>query len=120
MTRRVRVAPLLLGALGLAALAGGGAAHAQESAQTTPVSATTESPRQRKPVSDKPKIVDFAAVRRALAEAKRPLQAKLAETQLEDRFGHLLIPQKLRRDRFLKALIDQQEYRDWRAQRDAT
>lgn len=41
-----------------------------------------------------------------------------ALTQLEDRFGHLLIPQKLRRDRFLKALIGQQEYKDWRAQRD--
>ena len=41
-----------------------------------------------------------------------------ALTQLEDRFGHLLIPQKLRRDRFLKVLIDQQEYKDWRAERD--
>ena len=41
-----------------------------------------------------------------------------ALTQLEDRFGHLLIPQKLRRDRFLKVLIDQQEYKDWRAGRD--
>ncbi len=38
---------------------------------------------------------------------------------LEDRFGHLLIPQKLRRDRFLRVLIDQQEYKDWRAARDA-
>ncbi len=42
-----------------------------------------------------------------------------AMTELEDRFGHLLIPQTLRRDRFLKALIDQQEYKDWRAARDA-
>ena len=42
-----------------------------------------------------------------------------AMTQLEDRFDHLLIPQTLRRDRFLKVLIDQQEYKDWRAQRDA-
>ena len=42
-----------------------------------------------------------------------------AMTQLEDRFDHLLIPQKLRRDRFLKVLIDQQEYKDWRAGRDA-
>jgi hypothetical protein len=41
-----------------------------------------------------------------------------AMTQLEDRFGHLLIPQTLRRDRFLKVLIDQQEYKDWRAERD--
>ena len=41
-----------------------------------------------------------------------------AMTQLEERFGHLLIPQKLRRDRFLKVLIDQQEYKDWREQRD--
>lgn len=42
-----------------------------------------------------------------------------AMTQLEDRFEYLLIPQKLRRDRFLKVLIDQQEYKDWRAERDA-
>ena len=42
-----------------------------------------------------------------------------ALTELEDRFGHLLIPQQLQRDRFLKALIDQQEYKDWRAARDA-
>jgi tetratricopeptide (TPR) repeat protein len=41
-----------------------------------------------------------------------------AMTQLEDRFGYLLIPQKLRRDRFLKVLADQQEYQDWRAERD--
>ena len=41
-----------------------------------------------------------------------------ALTQLEDRFGHLLIPQTLRRDRFLKVLIEQQEYKDWRAARD--
>jgi len=41
-----------------------------------------------------------------------------ALTQLEDRFGYLLIPQKLQRDRFLKTLIDQQEYKDWRASRD--
>jgi hypothetical protein len=41
-----------------------------------------------------------------------------ALTALEERFGHLLIPQKLQRDRFLKILIDQQEYKDWRAARD--
>jgi len=41
-----------------------------------------------------------------------------AMTQLEDRFEYLLIPQKLRRDRFLKVLIDQEEYKDWRAGRD--
>lgn len=41
-----------------------------------------------------------------------------ALSQLEDRFGKLLIPQKLRRDRFLKVLIDQPEYKDWRAARD--
>lgn len=40
-------------------------------------------------------------------------------TALEERFGHLLIPQTLRRDRFLKVLIDQPAYRDWRAARDA-
>ena len=38
---------------------------------------------------------------------------------LEDRCGHRLIPQKLRRDRFLRVLIDKQEYKDWRAARDA-
>ena len=42
-----------------------------------------------------------------------------ALTELEDRFGHLLIPQQLRRDPFLRVLIDQQEYKDWRAARDA-
>jgi hypothetical protein len=41
-----------------------------------------------------------------------------ALTELEDRFGHLLVPQQLRRDRFLRVLIDQQEYKDWRAARD--
>lgn len=41
-----------------------------------------------------------------------------AMTQLEDRFGYLLIPQKLQRDRYLRVLIDQQEYKDWRAERD--
>ena len=40
-------------------------------------------------------------------------------TALEERFGHLLIPQTLRRDRFLKILIDQPAYQDWRAARDA-
>ena len=46
--------------------------------------------------------------------------ATVALTELEERFGHLLIPQKLRRDRFLKVLIDQQAYKDWRAARDAS
>ena len=46
--------------------------------------------------------------------------ATVALTELEERFGHLLIPQKLRRDPFLKVLIDQQEYKDWRAARDAS
>ena len=40
-------------------------------------------------------------------------------TALEERFGHLLIPQKLRRDRFLKVLIDQPAYQEWRAAQDA-
>lgn len=57
---------------------------------------------------------------RARTAAKDYTGATEAMTQLEDRFGHLLIPQKLRRDRFLKALIDQQEYKDWRAERDQT
>ena len=37
-------------------------------------------------MTDKPKVVDFAAVKRALAEAKKPLRAKLEETQLKERF----------------------------------
>lgn len=43
-----------------------------------------------------------------------------ALTALEDRFGHLLIPQTLRRDKFLKVLIDQPAYQEWRAARDAS
>lgn len=45
--------------------------------------------------------------------------AVAAMTVLEERFGKLLIPQTLRRDRFLKVLIDQPEYKEWRAARDA-
>ena len=41
-----------------------------------------------------------------------------AMSVLEDRFDHLLIPEQLRRDRFLRVLIDQQAYKDWRAARD--
>lgn len=55
---------------------------------------------------------------RARTAAKNYAGATEAMTELEDRFGHLLIPQKLRRDRFLRGLIDQQEYKDWRAKRD--
>ena len=55
---------------------------------------------------------------RARTAAEDYAGATEAMTQLEERFGHLLIPQKLRRDRFLKILIDQQEYKDWREQRD--
>ena len=39
---------------------------------------------------------------------------------LEDRFGYLLIPDKLRREPYLKVLIDQDAYKTWRAERDAT
>lgn len=55
---------------------------------------------------------------RARTAAQDYTGATEAMTQLEERFGHLLIPQKLRRDRFLKILIDQQEYKAWREQRD--
>jgi hypothetical protein len=55
---------------------------------------------------------------RARTAAEDYAGATEALTQLEERFGHLLIPQKLRRDRFLKVLIDQPEYKDWRAGRD--
>jgi len=41
-----------------------------------------------------------------------------ALTMLEERFGHLLIPEKLRRDPFLRVLIKRQEYMDWRKARD--
>ena len=58
------------------------------------------------------------ALLRARTAAEDYAAATEALTQLEDRFGHLLIPQKLRRDRFLKILINQQEYKDWRAARD--
>jgi len=40
-----------------------------------------------------------------------------ALARLEDDFGHTLDPKKLRRDRFLKVLVDQSEYLDWRASR---
>ena len=55
---------------------------------------------------------------RATTAAENYSGATEAMTQLEERFGHLLIPQKLRRDRFLKILIDQEEYKAWREQRD--
>jgi hypothetical protein len=55
---------------------------------------------------------------RARTAAQNYAGATEALTQLEDRFGHLLIPQELRRDRFLRILIDQQEYKDWRSARD--
>lgn len=57
---------------------------------------------------------------RANTAAQNYAEATEALTQLEERFNYLLIPQKLRRDRFLKILVDQQEYKDWRQQRDAT
>lgn len=55
---------------------------------------------------------------RARTAAQNYSGATEALSQLEDRFGYLLIPQKLQRDRFLRILIDQQEYKDWRAARD--
>ena len=55
---------------------------------------------------------------RARTAAGDYVGATEAMTQLEDRFEYLLIPQKLRRDRFLKVLIDQEAYKDWRAGRD--
>jgi hypothetical protein len=55
---------------------------------------------------------------RATTAAENYAGATEALTQLEERFNYLLIPQKLRRDRFLKTLIDQQEYKDWREERD--
>lgn len=41
-----------------------------------------------------------------------------ALTRLEDEFGHRLDANKLRKDRFLKVLAEQQAFQDWRASRD--
>jgi hypothetical protein len=71
--RRTRIGGLTLGLAGLVLAGSGGVALANEN-------------EGRRPVTDKPKVVDFAAVKRALAEAKKPLRAKLAETQLKERF----------------------------------
>ncbi|MBT8106994.1 MAG: hypothetical protein KJP17_02075 [Gammaproteobacteria bacterium] len=57
---------------------------------------------------------------RARTAAEDYAGATEALTVLEDRFGHLLIPDKLRRDRFLKVLIHQDAYKAWREERDAT
>ena len=56
-----------------------------------------------------------------LAQTLRVSRPTLREalTVLEYRFGYLLIPQKLRRARFLTVLIDQEAYQAWREQRDA-
>lgn len=93
MTRRTDTLRLLgssrsalLGAAALSILALGGNAAAQDKTQQNSAQPTVQKSAERKSTSDKPKIVDFAAVKRALAEAKRPLQAKLAETKLKDRF----------------------------------
>jgi hypothetical protein len=59
------------------------------------------------------------ALLRTRTAAENYAGATEALSELEDRFGHLLIPQRLQRDRFLRVLIDQQEYKDWRAARDA-
>jgi tetratricopeptide (TPR) repeat protein len=56
---------------------------------------------------------------RTRTAAKDYAGAVEAMTVLEERFGELLIPQTLRRDRFLRVLIDQPEYQEWRAARDA-
>ena len=40
-----------------------------------------------------------------------------ALTRLEDEFGHILDARKLRKDRFLKVLAEQQAFVDWRATR---
>jgi tetratricopeptide (TPR) repeat protein len=56
---------------------------------------------------------------RTRTAAENYVGAVEAMTVLEERFGELLIPQTLRRDRFLRILIDQPEYQEWRAARDA-
>ena len=81
-----------------------------EEAQATAVSAT-----QAEPTLE----LAWWTLLRTRTAAENYGLATEALTELEDRFGHLLIPQELRRDRFLKVLINQQEYKDWRAARDA-
>lgn len=54
---------------------------------------------------------------RARTRAKNYGGATAALTRLEDDFGHILDARKLRKDRFLKVLADQQEFLDWRASR---
>lgn len=55
---------------------------------------------------------------RARARGKDYSGATEALTRLEDDFGHTLDPAKLKRDRFLKVLVDKPEYVDWRASRE--
>ncbi len=55
---------------------------------------------------------------RARTGAKNYDGATEALARLEDDFGHTLDAAKLKRDRFLKVLAEQQEYLDWRASRE--
>lgn len=55
---------------------------------------------------------------RARTRAANYSAATEALARLEDDFGHTLDPKQLGRDRFLKVLVDKQEYLDWRASRE--
>jgi len=55
---------------------------------------------------------------RARTRAEDYNGATEALARLEDDFGHSLGPQTLKKDPFLKALADKQEYLDWRSSRD--
>lgn len=82
-----------------------------EKAQSLAVSATTAEPALE---------LGWWTLLRTRTAAENYAGAVEAMTVLEERFDKLLIPQTLRRDRFLKVLIDQPAYHEWRAARDAT
>jgi len=55
---------------------------------------------------------------RATTAAGNYGRATVALARLEDDFGENLSSQRLAKDRFLRVLVDKQEYLDWRASRD--
>ena len=57
--------------------------------------------------------VGWWSLLRARSRTKDYAGAIEALSRLEDDFGHVLDPQKLAKDRFLRVLVRQQEYIDW-------
>ncbi len=57
--------------------------------------------------------VGWWSLLRARTRTKDYAGAIEALSRLEDEFGHVLDPQKLAKDRFLRVLVKQQEYVDW-------